>query len=157
MGKKKRGYFWKVAPVGVMVAVLSLGLMVIADPGVLDLPIRHRIKSLDEDDCKEIIEGCENLYLIHIDSLDDSVTRISEDIPKPAKRVGYKRALIKRDGVYFRAGAGAFSQVGSIMIICWIDPDTRKAVDLALDDGRHFHPATGQFGDSHFESEVGYR
>lgn len=117
----------------------------LADPGLKDIQIRKAIKTLNEAECADIVEGCQKIYRQHIDSISTGGFAHSNEIPAPAARVGYKTAIIQQDHVKFLAGAGAFSQVGPIVIICWMDPETKTAIDLALDGGRHFNPATGKF------------
>ncbi|OAI58158.1 hypothetical protein AYO49_00140 [Verrucomicrobiaceae bacterium SCGC AG-212-N21] len=141
----------------VTIGVFALnGLSYLADPGLFDIHIREKIQSLNEQQCAEIVDGCVRLYEKHRDSIPDdgiSATRdilddgaiITDDIPKPAVDVGYKQAVIRKDKVGFYAGAGGHSQIGPIVIICWIDPDTRRPKSLALDGGRFFNPETKSF------------
>jgi len=141
--KKKWGCAGLAFLVGGYLLVFQLPYLV--DPGLRDLPIRKKIRTLTAAECAEIVEGCEKIYRAHGDSFPDDESVRTDKIPAPAARVGYHTAVIQKDGVKLGAGAGAFSQVGPIMIICWMDPETKTAVDLALDDGRHFNPATGEF------------
>jgi hypothetical protein len=115
------------------------------DPGLRDIHIRKKIKTLNKAECAEMANGCQKIYRAHIHSLSDDGYAQCEEIPAPASRVGYKTAIIHKENVTFLAGAGGFSQIGPIVIICWMDPETKTATDLALDDGRHFNPATGKF------------
>lgn len=121
----------------------------LADPGLRDIHIRENITTLNLAECAELAEGCQKIYRAHIESLLSDGYAISTEIPAPAARVGYKNAVIRRsyqrDLVQFGAGAGGHSQVGPILITCWIDPVTKEATALMLDDGRHFDPATGRF------------
>lgn len=115
------------------------------DPGLRDVHIREAIQDLTEKDCVVIVAGCQQLYRTNIDRLSDRGLAKSDEIPAPAARVGYQMATIRRDSVRFVAGAGGFSQVGPITIVCNIDPATMMAIDLVLDDGRRFDPTSGGF------------
>lgn len=130
------------ASIAIALVFLFFQIPYLIDPGLRDIKIRERIRSLNAADCAEIVKGCERLYRARFEppSADNN-----DEMPELLAKLGYKEAIVNVDSVRFVAGAGGFSQVGPITIICWIDPKSNTATGLVLDDGRHFDPRKGGF------------
>ena len=117
----------------------------LADPGLRDLPIREKLAELSPEDCAEICAECESLYSAVVSELEGNeyIQIRDASIPATVRAVGYRNGVMTEARIEFRAGAGGFSQVGPILLICHFDPATAMATRLRVDRGS-YDPATGE-------------
>jgi len=127
----------------------------IFDPGLRDLPVREKIRNLTTSDCAEIVAECEALYSKEDGKLVRTGEKRASEVPPSGRAIGYDLAFVGADYVKFLAGAGGFSNVGSILITCRIDPKSGKAAMLYLDDGRRYDPVVGGFTRPAYTAEQG--